>query len=92
MVLFFFHNKLTSKELIDKISSNYKIIDGCIMIQDYSLIDNKIIIGNHENNNKILQGKLVEFNMSLTDVIYKINSIDECKSNDINKKYIVKTI
>lgn len=92
MVLFFFYNKLTNQELINKISSDYKIIDGSILVQDYNLSINKITIGNVENNNKVLQGKLVEFDMSLSNVIYKINLIDECKSYITDKKYIIETI
>jgi hypothetical protein len=54
-------------------------------------MDNKIIIGGHSNdNNKILQGKLVEFDLSLSDVIYKINLINDCKSNDIKKNTLLK--
>ena len=92
MVLFFFYNKLTNKELIDKISTNYKIIDGSVLVQDYNQSNNKIMVSDSKNNNKIIQGKLVEFNMSLSDIIQKINLIDECKSDEINKKYIVETI
>lgn len=92
MVLFFFYNKLTNQELINKISSDYKIIDGSILVQDYNLSTNDITIGNIVNNNKVLQGKLVDFDMSLSNVICKINLIDECKSNITEKKYIVETI
>ena len=92
MVLFFFYNKLTNKELIDKISTNYKIIDGSVLVQDYNQSNNEIKISNSKNNNKILQGKLVEFNMCLSDVIYKINLINECKSMLIDKKYTIVTI
>jgi uncharacterized surface protein with fasciclin (FAS1) repeats len=92
MVLFFFYNKLTNQELINKISLDYKIIDGSILVQDYNLSTNEITIGNIENNNKVLQGKIVDFDMSLSNVIYKINLIDECKSYTTDKKYIIETI
>lgn len=93
MVLFFFYNKLTNKELIDKISINNKIIDGTIMVQEYNIINNDILINNiNKNNNKILLGKIVEFDISFNDVINKINSISEYKSNIIEKKYIIETV
>lgn len=89
MVFFFFYNKFTNKELIDNICPYNKIIDGSIMVEDYDLENNKIIIG---NNNKILQGKIVEFNISLDNIIDKINFIAEYKLIKKNKKYTIDTI
>jgi len=105
MVLFFFYNKFTKCENLNKISLNYKIIDGHIMINDFCL-ENNIIkinkdIGNNDNgtndndNNKILSGKIIEFNESFDYIINKINTIYfDLSSNDdlTNTKYDVEKI
>ena len=43
------------------------------------------------NNNKTLPGKIVTFNMTVDDIIKKINEIEEIKSNGKTKE-IVTTI
>jgi len=80
MVKFFFYNKLTNLELIKKININFEIYDGYIMIQKYDIKNNILEINNKLlKNNKLLNGKIVNFNMKLDDIIKKINEIDECK-------------
>lgn len=80
MVRFFFYNKLTNVELIKKINKNFEIYDGFIMIQNYDSENNLLEISDKSlNNNKLLYGKIVNFNMKLYDIIKKINEINECK-------------
>ena len=89
MISFFFYDKFTNNELIKKISNDFIIYDGYVIVENTdSLLENvreKII------NNNILYGKIVYFNMNLYDVLKKINEINECRT--INKiKYTIKTI
>jgi len=80
MVKFFFYNKLTNLELIKKININFEIYDGYIMIQNYDIENNLLEINDKfSKNNKLLYGKIVNFDMKLHDIIEKINEIDECK-------------
>jgi len=80
MVKFFFYDKLTDLELIKKINNNFEIYDGYIVMQNYDIENNILEINNKiSKNNKLLYGKIVNFNMKLYDVIKKINEIDECK-------------
>ena len=80
MVCFFFYNKLTNIELIQKINKSFEICDGYIIIQNYDSENNILEISDDSfNNTKLLYGKIVNFNMSLNGIIQKINEIDECK-------------
>jgi uncharacterized membrane protein len=80
MVRFFFYNKLTNVELIKKININFEIDDGYIIIQNYDIENNLLEISDKSsNNNTLLHGKIVNFNMNVNDIIKKINEIDECK-------------
>lgn len=92
MVRFFFYNKLTNIELIKRINPNFDIYDGYIIIKNYDRENNLLEISDNQlNNNTLLYGKIVNFNISIDDVIKKINDIEECKiENKI--KYILETI
>lgn len=80
MVKFFFYNKLTNVELIKRINNNFEIYDGYILIQNYNSEKNLLEISDNSlNNNKLLYGKIVDFNMKLDDIIKKINEIEDCK-------------
>jgi len=80
MVKFFFYNKLTNVDLIKKINHNFEIYDGYILIQNYDNEKNILeICGNSLNNNNLLYGKIVDFNMKLDNVIQKINQNEDCK-------------
>ena len=80
MVRFFFYNKLTNVELIKKININFEIYDGYIIIQNYDIENNVLEISDKSsNNNTLLYGKIVNFNMNVNDIIKKINEFDECK-------------
>jgi hypothetical protein len=80
MVIFFFYNKLTDVEIIKKINNSFEIYDGYILIQNYDSENNILEISDKSfNNNKLLYGKIVKFNMKLDDIIQKINEIHECK-------------
>jgi hypothetical protein len=92
MVKFFFYNKFTNIEVIKKITTNFQIFDGYIIIQNYDPENDILEISNNSiNNNKLLYGKIVNFYMKFDDIIKKISEIEECKIN--NKiKYTVKTM
>ena len=93
MVLFFFYKNLINTELIKKINSNFVISDGYILIQKYNNEKNILEISdNNKNNNDILHGKIVNFNMKIEDVIQKMNKIDECKFKNKNTRYILNNI
>jgi hypothetical protein len=50
------------------------------MVQNYDIENNILEISvKSSNNNKLLYGKIVNFDMKLIDIIKKINEIDECK-------------
>ena len=81
MVLFFFYNKLTDIELIKKISNNFEISDGYIIMKNYDSENNILeISGKSANNDKLLYGKIVSFHMPLEDIVNKINEIEDCIS------------
>lgn len=92
MSLFFFYNKLTNIELIKKISKNFEIIDGYVLVDKYDESNNIIQINNTKNNDVILNGKIVNFlNMKIENIIIKINELEELK--DYNRiKYTMETI
>ena len=89
MVRFFFYNKLTNIELIKKINENFEIYDGYIIIQNYDIVNNLLEISDKSlNNNKLLYGKIVNFNMKLDDIIKKINEL----KFENKKKYTLEEI
>lgn len=79
MVKFFFYNKLTNVELLKRINNKFDMYDGYILIKDYDSEHDVLEISDNLLNNKLLYGKIVDFNMKLDDIIKKINEIDECK-------------
>ena len=92
MVLFFFYKNLTNSTLLNKINPIYDINDGYALIEKYdSNTDNLAISDTPKKNNKILYGKLVDFNMKLEEVMNKINEIEECKFKN-KTTYTVETI
>jgi hypothetical protein len=89
MIRFFFYDKLTNIELIKKISDDFTINDGYVMIQNKdNLLEN---IGDKIINNNLLYGKIVYFNMNIYDVLKKINEINECRNNT-KTKYTINSI
>jgi hypothetical protein len=83
MVYFFFYNKLTNIELIKRINEKFEWIEGSIYIKNYSKEPHLLELDDiYIENNKIqLNGIIVNFNMCLEDIIFKINQIEECKLN-----------
>ena len=80
MVLFFFYDKLTNIELIRKINEIFEMNDGYIFINKYDNVNNILEISDKSiNNNILLHGKIVNFNMNLEDIIIKINEMEECR-------------
>jgi len=93
MVLFFFYNKLTNIELLKKINNKFDVCDGYIIMQNYDTENNILEISDKSiNNNKILYGKIVKFDMNLVNVLEKINEIEECRIKNKNTKYNLEKI
>ena len=85
MNYFFFYNKMTTDEMITKISTNNTLEDAIIYIDSYDKIKQLISFTDNNynsNGNKIkLPGKLCSFELSLVEILEKINSIDEIKTH-----------
>jgi|688.fasta_scaffold690595_2 hypothetical protein len=93
MVLLFFYKNLTNIELIKKINTDFEISDGYIIVEKYDRENNILEISdNNIDNNIVLYGKLVKFNMAIKDIVTKINEIEECKIKNEGSKYILNTI
>ena len=93
MVYIFFYNKLTKIELINKINIKYDIFVGVIAVKNYNK-ENYIleISDNKEENNIILPGKIVYFDMNISDIIKKINNIEEVNSKNNGYTHILTLI
>jgi hypothetical protein len=80
-------------ELIKKINNIFEISDGYIIVENYDKENNILLISeNAINNNKLLYGKIVKFDMKLNDIIDKINNIEECKFKNKTINYTLDTI
>ena len=78
MVYIFFYNKLTNLDLINKINIQHDIYDGIIDVKNYDKENYLLEISDKkEENNVILFGKIVYFDMNIYDIIKKINNIEE---------------
>ena len=83
MVLLFFYDKLTNIDLIKKINEYFEIVDGYILINNYDKINKILEISNKSlENNVVLRGIIVNFDMKIEDVLLKINDIPECRYNN----------
>ena len=93
MVYIFFYNKLTKIELINKINIKYEIYDGIIAVKNYNK-ENYIleISDNKEENNIILPGKIVYFDMNISDIIKKINNMEEVNFKNNSSTYVLTLI
>lgn len=88
MVYIFFYKNLTDSELIRKINDKFDIFDGYVLVKSYDEENDILeISGIPSDNNVILNGKIVKFDMALKDVIDKINSIPEIRFENRNTKY-----
>jgi hypothetical protein len=64
-----------SIELIKKINNNFEINDGYIIVKKYDKENNILHISDNViDNNNLLYGKIVNFDMKLNDIIDKINN------------------
>lgn len=79
MVYLFFYNILMCDKLIKNIDYKSVSTNAYILIEDYDKNNNIIINNNSRFNNKILNGKLVNFNIELKNILEKINNIFEYK-------------
>lgn len=92
MGIFFFYDKLTNIELINRINQYFEINDGYILINKYDSVNNILEISDKAiNNNVLLHGKIINFNMKIEDIIKKINEIEECRFKN-KTTYTMETI
>ena len=78
MVLFFFYDKLVNPKIIQQINTEYTISDGYTLIYSYDKENNSIQFSNEIiHNTVLLHGKVVDFDMTLQEIIEKINTIEE---------------
>jgi hypothetical protein len=78
MVLFFFYDKLINPKLIQQINTEYTISDGYTLIYSYDKENNSIQFSNEIiHNTVLLHGKVVDFDMTLQEIVEKINTIEE---------------
>ena len=78
MVFLFFYKKFTSEHLLKKINTKFDIEDAYILADNYDNETETLTVNNRENN-IILYGKLVNFDMKLENIIQKINDIENYK-------------
>jgi small nuclear ribonucleoprotein (snRNP)-like protein len=74
MSWFFFYNKLKNPLLINQVYEKNDIYNGSVLVENFDPQTNTFITG----NNKILDGKLVHFDASLSTIlnnIYKFRNI-----------------
>jgi hypothetical protein len=77
--------------LITQISRNFEIDDGYIIVKKYDSENNILEIDDNENN-IILYGKIVNFNIKLEEIIKKINDLHEFIKDKNKNKYTVNTV
>ena len=82
MNYFFFYNKMTTTEMISRINTDYTLEDAYIYVDMYDKINQRFSFKeNNYNSNKIkINGKLCSFNLSLIEILMKLNNIDELKT------------
>jgi hypothetical protein len=92
MNYFFFYNKMTTNEMISRINTDYTLEDAYVYVDMYDKINQRFSFKeNNYNSNKIkINGKLCCFNLSLIEILKKLNNIDEIKTT--NYTYTVEQI
>ena len=79
-VQFFFYNNLLDINLLNQISKNIKIIPSYILVDSYNKENNLLIISKKESINKqILKGILVQFDITLSEILTKIIELGQIK-------------
>lgn len=92
MISFFFYNKLTNTDLISKINETYEISDGVINVQESNVDANYVEISDDPAKNTIqLAGKIVKFDIRISEIIKKIHE-SEAIFSDNKTKYTMKTV
>jgi len=91
MVSFFFYKNFVNTNLIKQISTNFEIDDGYIIVKKYDSENNILEIDDNENN-IILYGKIVNFNIKLEEIIKKINDLHEFIKDKNKNKYTLNTV
>ncbi len=89
MVTFFFYKNFVSTEMLSKISNNFQCVDGYVIVEDFDLDQDLVLINRDSNkNNVLLHGKIVYFAMTANDVVKNIEKCKLCTK----QKYTMETI
>ena len=92
MTKIFFYLNFKNEDNIKKISNKYNYINGKINIEYYNSKLNKFIINKNNNKNKnTLHGKLYFFDISINQLIQKINNIKNIQIQN-RIKYEIDTV
>ena len=92
MIKVFFYLNFKKNDYVKKISSDYNFINGKINIEYYNSKFNKFIINKNEEKNKnTLHGKLYFLDISLNELIQKINNIKNIQIQN-RTKYEIDTV
>ena len=79
MINIFFYNKFKEIEMINKISKNAVIRDGYTTVQKYDIKTNALLLGDYSSRSEIVQGKIVTFQLTLEQLIDKLNNIEDIR-------------
>lgn len=86
---FFFYKNFTLEKNLKKVCLNYKILDGSIRVSSYNG-DHLTFSLDDSKNSIILNGKIVSFPLSNTEVLKRIGTISDCKLD--KSRYIMKRV
>jgi hypothetical protein len=90
MIKVFFYLNFKNTEYVNQITNDYTVTNGIINIEFYDSKNNKFVINKDSSKNtNILNGKLYYFNLSLGELIKRINNIDNIQINKRTKYEII---
>lgn len=88
---FFFYYNMKKISNIDKLNLTYRYSDSFIKIEYFDSQNNTIVINDDEmKNTNFIFGKLVTFNCTLTEVLYRLKEIDNISLK--KSKYSLKKV
>ena len=87
-----FYSKMRSIENIKKLNCKYKMFDCYTFVNFYNTKSNIIRISENPIDNKSkLYGKLYYLDISLSELVFKLNTLNNIQINKRNKYYIETT-
>lgn len=95
MVYFFFYNNLNNTELLKNIHPYHKVKIGYIYVSEFDRSNNKLVIYKNkddvQNTKTKLYGLFVYFELTLEEILQRLEKIDKIKYKNRNK-YILDVI